>query len=99
MTPLSPTLFNSLTSNDGHRKVLGSGDNLGKVTGQQNNGVEESRVGGSNEDRSLKARGPLATNTDPEEAQQEKEQAAQAQHPIVAHSPARARSVISGGSS
>lgn len=94
--PFTP--FNFLTSNDRHGKVLGSGDNLGQVTGQQNNGVKESRVWGSDKDRGLKARGPLAPNADPEEAQQKKEQTAQAQHPVVAHGPARARLVISGGS-
>ena len=44
---------------------------------------------GSNQDGSLKARGPLAPNSNPEETEQEKEQAAEAQHPVVAHSPAR----------
>lgn len=44
---------------------------------------------GSNQDGSLKAGGPLAPNSNPEETKQEKEQAAKAQHPIVAHSPAR----------
>lgn len=73
-------------SNDRHRKVLSSGYNLGQVAGQQNNGVKESRVGGGNKDRGLKARGPLAPNTNPEEAQQEKEQAAEAQYAVVAHS-------------
>lgn len=36
----------------------------------------------------MKARGPLAPNANSKEAQQEKEQAAEAQHPVVAHSPA-----------
>lgn len=45
-------------------------------------------MGGGNKDRGLEARGPLAPNTDPEEAQEEKEQAAEAQHPVVAHCPA-----------
>lgn len=45
-------------------------------------------MGGGNKDRGLEARGPLAPNTNPEEAQEEKEQAAEAQHPVVAHSPA-----------
>lgn len=45
-------------------------------------------MGGGNKDRGLKARGPLAPNTNPEEAQQEKEQAAEAQYAVVAHSPA-----------
>lgn len=85
-----------LTSNDRHRKVFSSGHNLGQVTRQQNNGVKESGMGGSDKDRGLEARGPLAPNTNPEEAQQEKEQAAQAQYPVVAHSPARARLGISG---
>lgn len=43
-------------------------------------------MGGGNKDRGLKARGPLAPNTNPEEAQQEEEQAAEAQYPVVAHS-------------
>lgn len=86
ISPIYP--LNSLTSNDRHRKVLSSGHNLGQVTGQKNNGVKESRVGGGNKDRGLEARGPLAPNTNPEEAQEEKEQAAEAQHPVVAHSPA-----------
>lgn len=73
-------------SNYRHGKVLGSGHNLGQVTGQQNDGVKESGVGSSNKDRGLKARGPLAPDTNSKEAQQEKEQAAEAQHPIVAHS-------------
>lgn len=45
-------------------------------------------MGGSNKDRGLEARGPLAPNTNPKEAQEKKEQAAEAQHPVVAHSPA-----------
>lgn len=73
-------------SNDGNGKVLSSRHNLGQVTGQQNNGVKESRVRGGNQDRRLKARGPLASNSNPEETQQEKEQAAEAQHPMMAHS-------------
>lgn len=36
----------------------------------------------------MKASGPLAPNSDPEETQQEKEQTAEAQHPIVAYGPA-----------
>jgi len=73
-------------SNDRHGKVLSSGHNLGQVTGQQNNGVKESRVGSGNKDRGLKARGPLSPNANSKETQQEKEQAAEAQHPVVAHS-------------
>lgn len=73
----SPAL-NALTSNDRNGKVLSSGHNFGQVTGQQNNGVKESGVWGSNKDRGLKARGSLAANPNPEEAQQEKKQAAQA---------------------
>lgn len=65
--PLSPT--NSLTSDDRHREVLSSGHDLGQVTGQQDNGVKESGMGGSNKDWGLKAGGPLAPNTNPEEAQ------------------------------
>lgn len=45
-------------------------------------------MGGGNKDRGLKARGPLTPNTNPEEAQKEKEQAAEAQYSVVAHSPA-----------
>lgn len=88
LSPLPFTPLNSLTSNNRHRKVLSSGHNLGQVTGQQDNGVKESRVGGGNKDRGLEARCLLAPNTNPEEAQEEKEQAAEAQHPVVAHSPA-----------
>lgn len=45
-------------------------------------------MGSGNKNRRLKAGGSLASNSNPKEAQQEKEQAAEAEHPIVAHSPA-----------
>lgn len=45
-------------------------------------------MGGGNKDRGLKARGPLTPNTNPEEAQKEKEQAAEAQYSVVTNRPA-----------